>query len=208
MRVNFLTTTLFALCSVFALSSCGSEEDSVSTTTGTLYFQADMNGKTLLLPEGKDGYLSKAFVHNEATASGCAEIQHMQVAKSNDIAKSIDISFIERRGSCTTDCAQSKAMLKTGDYNFGSLENKSDVIIEDGVVIRYTDVNGKVWSTDFGAGDQSNSSFKVTKVAANTLDNSSQMLTTAEFECMLYDEAGNEMEITNGMVVSRSIVCE
>ena len=74
-------------------------------------------------------------------------------------------------------------------------------------MIRYTDIDGKVWSTDFGTADQSNSNFEVIKVAANTLDNSAQFLATAEFSCTLYDEAGNEIEITNGKVLNRSIVC-
>ncbi|WP_162428846.1 hypothetical protein [Pontibacter pudoricolor] len=208
MKTKLMTVTMFAVCSVFALSGCDTEEDDVVTTAGTYYFEAEMDGKTLLLPEGKDGYASNAFVQTEATTSGCTEIQLMQLAKPNDIKKSIEIAFIEQRSSCTTDCAQSKAMLQTGDYSFGRLETFSDMPMQDGVVIRYTDIYGKVWSTDFGTADQSNSSFNVTKVSANTSDSKSQLLATAEFNCTLYDKAGNKIVITNGKVVSRSIVCE
>jgi hypothetical protein len=209
MKTKLMTATMFAVCSMFALSSCDKEEDdNTPIAEGTFYFEADMDGKSLYLPEGKDGYTSKAFVQTEATTAGCTEIQFMQVAKSNDIKKSIEIAFIEQRNSCTTDCTQSKAMLQTGDYSFGRLETFSDKPMQDGVVIRYTDIYGKVWSTDFGTADQSNSSFNVTKVSANTADSKSQLLATAEFNCTLYDKAGNQIVITNGEIVSRSIVCE
>ncbi|MER2997789.1 hypothetical protein [Pontibacter populi] len=208
MKAKLLTSTLFALCSLFVFSSCDSEEDNATINTGPFYFEADMDGKTLILPEGKDGYASKAFVQTEATTSGCAEIQLMQLAKPNDIKKSVEVLLIEQRSSCTTDCTQTKAMLETGDYSFGRLASFSDTPMEDGVVIRYTDIYGKVWSTDFGTADQSDSNFAVTKVTANTIDNSSEFVATAEFNCTLYDETGNEIVITNGEVVSRSIVCE
>ncbi|NEM97002.1 hypothetical protein [Pontibacter burrus] len=209
MKTKLLTATVFALCSMFAFSSCDSEDDvDLVLTDGRLYFEAEMNGKMLLLPEGKDGYVSKAFVQTEATTAGCAEIQQVQLARNNEVRKSIQIAFIEQRTSCKTNCDKSKAMLHTGNYSFGRLKTYADVPMADGVVIRYTDIDGKVWSTDYGTADQNNSSFMVTDVNVNTADKKSLMLVTAEFNCTLYDEAGSQIQITNGKVVSRSIVCE
>ena len=206
MKTKRVIAALFTICCILTLSSCEKDESDAKPVT-SLYFEADMDGKSMLLPEGKDGYESKASVHTTANALGCIEVQSMQLSKAADSRKSYEVHFVKQKSACTSDCTQSKAMLQEGAYTFGRETTSSDEVAVDGVIIRYTDIYGKVWSTDFGAANQSNSSFTVTNVEANTMDDKSEMLATAEFSCTLYDGDGNETLVTNGKLVSRSIVC-
>lgn len=205
MRTNQLIAALIAFCSVLAFSSCDKDEE--LKLTRELYFEAEMDGKSLLLPEGKDGYESRATIQLTANALGCRESQTMKFTKPNDTKKSLEISIVKQQTSCVSDCVQSKAMLQEGAYAFRREATSSDQIMVDGVIIRYTDIYGKVWSTEYGTADQANSNFVLTDVEENTMDDASEMLATAEFNCTLYDGDGNRITVTNGKIVSRSIVC-
>ncbi|GAB3197466.1 hypothetical protein ABID22_003416 [Pontibacter aydingkolensis] len=204
MKTKPVIAALLSCCCILALSSCDKEDVKL---TRELYFEADMDGKSMLLPEGKDGYESKATVYTTANTLGCVESQNMLLTKTNDTKKSLEISFVKQQTSCASSCTQSKAMLQEGAYAYRKETTSSDQITVDGVIIRYTDIYGKVWRTDLRSADHSNNSFTVTSIEENKMDNRSEMLVTAEFNCTLYDADGNEMTITNGKIVSRSIVC-
>jgi hypothetical protein len=65
-----------------------------------------------------------------------------------------------------------------------------------GVIIRWIDSQGKVWTTNFASGDQTGSNFIIT---ASTVENPSATLRiTASFNCILYDGAGDTKTLTNG----------
>lgn len=204
---------LLLMCCAVGFSSCDKEETTPQTETevdlgnARFYFIADMNGKTLILPEGKDGYESHALAYEPMRVSGCVDRQAMRLAKGAELKKSLEVSFIKRAENCITDCSQVQDMYKVGTYTFGKLQTVPAEVVVDGVVIRYTDVNGKIWSTDFGTGNQAGSSFRITEHTNNTSDSRSQKVTTAEVNCKLYDGSGEEILLTNGKIVSRSVQC-
>ncbi|MDX5437799.1 MAG: hypothetical protein LPK03_11425, partial [Pontibacter sp.] len=163
MKVKGLFAALLAGCFMISLSSCDKDETGPveeGSVNAELYFKGDLNGKTLLLPEGKDGYESQAVAYEPITVSGCTNWQAMRLAKGLDLKKSLEISFVKGTEACYTACAQVEAMYNTGTYSFGRVASGSNGGTTDGVIIRYVDVDGKVWSSDFGSGDQSGSSFR------------------------------------------------
>ncbi|MCX2742186.1 hypothetical protein [Pontibacter anaerobius] len=211
MKTNKLFATMLALLCVIGISGCDKEDTEPGTESALntdLYFEADMNGKSLFLPEGKDGYVSEAGAYyGPAKTTGCVSRQAMRL-KGADMRKSLEVSFIKWSETCIKSCSQVEEMFKVSSYTFGNLETTSDERVIDGVLIRYTDVDGKVWSSDFGSGDQTGSSFRIVEHISNTKDKNSKKITTTEFSAKLYDGNGNKIDLTNGKMMSRSVVCE
>ena len=205
MKINYLLSIPAALCFLFVFTACDKEDQEIGASKD-LYFEANLAGKSLYLPEGKDGYTSGASAAPFENALGCIEIQNMSIGK-NDGRKSIQVSFVKQQSTCDIDCEESMGMVQEGTYTFGNVATSPDNFIE-GVVISYVDVDGKLWRTDFGLGQQGSSNFRITKIEANTLDASGKFFVTAEFNCTLYDGEGNEIEVTDGEMVSRAILCQ
>jgi len=67
----------------------------------------------------------------------------------------------------------------------------------NGASIDYIDANGKGWGTEWGS--QTGSTFNITELVANT-DGTSGKIFKATFGCKLYDENGNSITLTNGVV--------
>jgi hypothetical protein len=82
------------------------------------------------------------------------------------------------------------SQLSTGtSLNYG----KNDTL---GVIIRWIDPQGKLWTTNAAPGDQTGSNFMIT---ASTVEiPSATVRITASFNCILYDSAGNAKTLTNG----------
>mgnify|MGYP005756118151 CR=1 FL=1 len=198
---------MLAVLCVIGFSSCDKEETEPKGEQVDLYFEADMDGKSLLLPEGKDGYESQAVAYEPTAISGCVDRQAMRLAKGLDLKKSLEVALVKGTENCMTTCEQVEEMFQVGSYPFRRLSTEGGEGTVSGVVIRYTDVNGKIWSTDFGSGDQTGSSFSIVEHKANAVDTKSKKITTAEFNCKLYDGSGSEIVLENGRIVSRSVQC-
>jgi hypothetical protein len=65
-----------------------------------------------------------------------------------------------------------------------------------GILIKWVDANGNLWSTTLGSADQTGSSFLITGRKLDTGFN--QVTVTAGFNCKLYDSTGSMRVLTNG----------
>jgi len=198
----------YALASfmLLSLASCQKDEDVKLSYNTSLYVEASLNGKTMLLPEGKDDYKSIAFSERSTSGTGCLEKQTLVLAKAGDSKKSLGVTLHKELETCTVDCATLGAMFETGSYSFAGAASGDDGVIEDGVVVFYIDINEKRWSTDQGSADQTGSSFEIIEHEAYE-DAGSEARTKATFECKLYDGQGNVMTVTDGVINSRSLKC-
>lgn len=87
------------------------------------------------------------------------------------------------------------AMFETGEYEYGLPFESSETI--SGASILFFDEHGKEWSSE--RGPQTGSSFNVTEVTENE-DHLYGMIFAATFNCKLYDEQGNSIELKNAKV--------
>jgi len=204
MKINYLASALTVLTLLFVFSSCEKEDQDVSVKD--LYFEANLSGKSLYLPEGKDGYQSKAEASSIGNGAGCVRIQSMGISK-GDPKKSVEVFFVKPQSDCPTTCTQDAEIITKGTYTFGRMTTTPETVSADGIVVAYTDVDGKVWRTDFGTGQQTNSNFRITDKVENTANGNWKYYVKAEFDCTLYDGEGNEIEVTDGKIVSRAILC-
>lgn len=65
----------------------------------------------------------------------------------------------------------------------------------DGIEISFFDENGKNWTSN---GDQSGSTFEVTQIVDDSIFEIAYVFFYATFNCTLYDDTGNSLELLNG----------
>lgn len=73
----------------------------------------------------------------------------------------------------------------------------------EGVRVVWTDEKDVVWASDYGAADQTNSTFSIISVADVVSYNGTYYIKVKmQFKCKLYNENGDVKEVTNGEVVT------
>jgi hypothetical protein len=198
---------LLALAFLVAVgfNSCNMH-DNISLNDGvdeSFFVEFNMNGKSLILREGKDGYMSRASSSKSNNPSNCMEEQMMVISKEADINKSFTVKMREYASSCATQCSQIENMYKVGSYSF--CKNAAEPSM-NGVVIAFTDHEGTYWASDLGNADQSNSRFEI--MSHRPMNHKMyRNQTEAVFSCRLYNEKGDEMLLTDGKMKSRSVTC-
>jgi hypothetical protein len=194
---------LLALLVSFSFSSCDKEDDpSLNEGIDDSYFvEVEMNGKLLILPEGKDGYRSVATTGLQAVGSRCIKISNMLLAKETTLENSMQVSIQKIVDTCPVNNTSVEDLYQVGEYPFAKKEETQEA---DGVVILYTDIAGTEWSTNRGSQDQTGSHFEI--VAHRSIESKDYKYETeAVFNCKLYNDKGGEMVLTNGRINSRSV---
>lgn len=99
----------------------------------------------------------------------------------------------------TATNAQVKDFLKPGPYPYTDPNWALNPPFVNGVAIVWYDFNGKIWYSDKSS-DQTGRSFKITSCTEKIPGPNStyELNITAEFNCKLYDDLGNEKILTNG----------
>lgn len=201
-KIGLLVLTVLV---AFGFSSCNMHDD-ISLNDGvdeSLYVEVEMDGKSLILQEGKDGYMSRASSGKSSTSSNCMDEQMMMISKGDDMKKSFTVKMREYASSCATHCSQLENMYRIGSYQF--CKNAAGVNMS-GVVIAFTDSDGTYWASDLGTADQSGSRFEI--VSHRSMKHKMyRNQTEAVFNCKLYNARGDEMLLTNGKMKSRSVAC-
>src|SRR5690606_14976501 len=109
-----------ALLVTFGLSSCEKDDDlSLSENIDESYFvEVEMDGKKLVLREGKDGYLSGGQAMKGGGDGVCSEGSRMIITKSQDQKKSFWVS-LERTGvNCAQDWSYESGLYQIGSYAY------------------------------------------------------------------------------------------
>ena len=179
----------------------------VDLSSTHFYFAGHLNGEKLVMPAGHGGYESYATAQEPTNFLECVERQGMRLARGLNLKQSVEVFLVKGSETCFSDCAQAEGLYRVGIYPFGKANNVTQERVRDGVVIRYIEADGKVWSTDFGTGDQTGSFFRIVAHRDNVTDTRSKKITTAEFSCKLYDGSGKELLLTEAQIISRSVQC-
>jgi hypothetical protein len=93
----------------------------------------------------------------------------------------------------TTEAAF-KNFFAPGDYNYAPYG-------DDGVTLGWLDKNGTDWSTEYGTGIQTGSTFKIISITEQrSITGELYIKTTIQFNCKLYDGNGNVKQATGTFV--------
>lgn len=87
-----------------------------------------------------------------------------------------------------------KAFFSPGTYSFS-------VDLKNGFQVEWYDSNGKQWTSYFGTGDQSGSAITIDDMKDEEVFGTYQVRVKISFHCMLYEDGGNSIELTNGVYV-------
>ncbi len=113
-------------------------------------------------------------------------------ANSTDVF-GVDVGRLEFLGNMPTD-ADFEALL------LGSKNYISDPDVFNGVALYYY-INGVKWATNLGTGIQTGSTFTFTDQKTQTSLGFTNVTVLANFNCTLYDGAGNSKVVTDGVFV-------
>jgi hypothetical protein len=199
-----------ALLAAFSFSSCDKEEEEpISEGVDERYaIEAELDGKALVLREGKDGYYNFGNTGKTSGTGFCLEGATLVIGKYYDLSKgntklkdSFHVTIQRHARACSADYSYVEGLYRVGEYPYAKDAKSRDAT---GVVILYTDADGVDWATNKGSQDQSGSRFKLTahqpiksKIYKNETD--------AVFNCTLYNDAGDAMVLTNGRIKARSV---
>jgi len=88
-------------------------------------------------------------------------------------------------------------------FDTGSYAYTPDPNNKTGIQIKWKDSRGKTWSTAAGSGDQPGSKFQITDRVVDVdpaTGITHGVYIRCTFNCILYDNAGNSLQLTNGKV--------
>lgn len=155
-------------------------------TDSTFYTDFTIDGQRFLNISGKNNYWF-AWDSHYFFLSGATDKNHITTQR--------DFFIYDSSGPDIK--LQRIAFYAPGNYSYVQMLSQND----NGVRIFFTDVNGKLWQTDLGTADQTNSSFTITKetIIRNLTNNIiTGVLFEASFNCTLYNGLGNYKTLTNG----------
>jgi hypothetical protein len=194
---------------VLLFSGCKKDEtkqnNPAPTPVAAFYFSAKLDGKDFLIQDGVDGYGSGAGGGGGGTSDSYTEEQSLSIVNPSAQKNSgfiIVKNFVPKR----SDCSQIENMFHPGNYTYGRSHSGSTDPGVDGVIIFHVDENGKEWSSDYGSGDQTGSTFEIVEHVANN-DGWSNRISKATFSCKLYDAQGHVKVLTNGEARGRTVQC-
>lgn len=183
------TLLLFAILSLFI--SCKKSE--TTAATGEYYYQATIGGTAY----SENIPLNNTSVNLEAGSS---------VGGLNDVVFSSSVAnyasgrtyLLISKGVMNNYLSATNTEFKNffapGTYAYGSFGS-------NGMTINWKDPGGLIWSTDTGTADQTGSTIRIVSVTDHNGTNGTFYLkTTIEFNCKLYDGAGNRKDASGTFV--------
>ena len=179
--------------------------------TGDYYVQATMDGKVRTVQE-KESFtdpVSIGFSSHEGSASNGNDylVRHAtffsRVIPTGsipviDTTNTFFFIFIKHFDDNPYYAEDYAPIIRKGNMSFGSIAKETD-----GIEIRWTDADGKSWSTAYGSGNQDNSDITITEKVtieypSNLIGSRPLFRIQGTFNCRLYDGSGNSIDVTNG----------
>lgn len=205
---HYLLPALF-LGFVLSHTSCDTDDDNINIPTdNTYHVQFVVNGDTLRFEDGKDGYGNGPgkTANEDSLGWNIKEftlfIRHPDTP--NFLNNSLQIDVVNRF-VISPSYDERYALFAPGTRAFGSWPADTTQTLSNGVIITYTDDNGKVWSSDLLFGSQPTSSnFEFTEhfsVDAPLFGSKSR----GTFNAILRDGLGGQIQLTNGEFLARTL---
>lgn len=187
--VNLLTVSA-AIAVLFC--ACGKHH----TSNKKFYFQAELDGEKITLKDNRQGYTAGVGQSASFAPGNVATRQESNMLTLlNEDAK--PVVFWSLGAHFTKDELTYEEILELympGDYSYydglGELQETTAALV-------WHDANGTEWTTYYGSGDQSGSSFRVVETE-DSEDDAYLGMAQIEFTCTLYDQEGNSMSIADG----------
>jgi hypothetical protein len=205
---------LSLVLAIFTLSSCKKDEepeptpqpdpvlpqpwDQTFSLSSSEYFKATMNGSIVQKGgDGSAGWMVSLGTNSPShvTYSGILSDSEGEYLASVSIGR-----LIIPQGGYPTDNI-TRSYTKKGTYTYGIPDLPSTSTFNSEV--QYKDPAGVYWSTSFGSGAQTGSSFMITDTLHTAMaDGSKAVKFKATFNCTLYNMAASaSMSVTNGSFV-------
>lgn len=201
--LSMLSSALFVGCS-------DDDDDNTTPASNRNFVEFIADGDTIRYEDGKEGYGNgpgfntiedgNGRLHNQFTTFG-------RSAEDPDYQKSIlSIQMVRYFEDDTMPSYSTEfGMFSLGNYTYGSFSEDSTNQGISGVVVAYTDAQGKAWSSDllFGS-QQSGAYFEVTEHKAVD-EELFGALTRGLFSCQVHDGQGGSIQLTGGRFHARTI---
>jgi hypothetical protein len=205
----------FVLCFliiVLLFPGCSKEEEEETTETAVMgeevevavvapyYFEATINNIAIRFEHDGANYVSTTS-YSSSTSGDLIYVEQSFLITDGGQVNIGGASLIKSFPRYGETCNGFKAMFSEGNFSYGNMDKDSE-----GARVYYFDANGKYWSTTFSLGTQQGSSFAITS-HQEVSKTYSEAITIAKFNCTLYDDQGNTMQLTDGEIKSVSVQC-
>lgn len=199
---NILLASLAILLMVFYSCEKDEEKDEVITPSDEIsadyYFTGTINGETFSFQYMKDGFACGASEFGGNEGSNYQEAQGSRLQKVFGSSQSISFHILKRFPNNPTS-EQKDEMFVLGNYPYGSDKSNNASSGLDGAMISYIDLEGTIWSSDNGTGDQTGSTFKLVEHFTN--EDASYLfarnISKVKFSCKLYNDDGLSISATD-----------
>ena len=162
--------------------------DTSPPTLRELYFIGEFDGEQInsqtdvdlntVQPEVLSGNTTSNICYKEKTILGHCS--------GNPAMDGVEFIFLKNFVSTDITCDDKQSMYNLGGIPFGNIDNR-----ENGIVIRYTDDDGKIWSTDYGLQNY-DASFGI---LSSTISKNGKLVIQLWGKAKLYNLDGNHIEI-------------
>lgn len=179
-------TLLLSLLTVLSFVTACKKNDPTTSTDSEFYYEATIDGAKFNLSVPSDNANPDFSAGSGLNALGFDATYTSNISDYRPngtgmfVSKGILIDY-----QTSTD-QEFRNFFAPGNYNYA-------LIGDEGVSVSWVDKTGKLWATDNASGDQTGSSFKIisTEDAPGDIRGRLYVKTKIQFNCKLYDEAGN-----------------
>ena len=195
---------------VLLIAGCSKDKDENTTTTpsqnssgitinSTAQYSIKVDGNSFARMDGSQNFQGvvswSASITTPPDSSSTSFGSGLADNNSPNLGFSIDIGNITFSGN-SVDPAAFKAFIQAGSYSYTPSGNNKVV------AVRWADENGNFYSTEWGTGTQTGSTFTITDVQdAGTVLGHAHVKFKATFNCTLYDFFGSAKTLTDGVYV-------
>jgi hypothetical protein len=195
---------ILLLIAVLSFSNCKKEETDKTETDSevqketTLYFTGTIDGQTISYTAGQNNMTntvdSRDYYNYNSTYTAHGEFSKLA---SLDNTKLLRIIFVKGH-LLPIDCEDKLSILGLRTFRYTRFINSNSTL--EGIVVSYR-YAGKDWTTDSSPFTQTGNSLSIIKL--DDIINSGNVvgkILKANFNCTLYDNSGNKIELTNGII--------
>ncbi len=205
----------FVLMSAFFIG-CSEEQElepwinpELTDTSGVykpldLFVSGSFGGEDFLLRNGEEGYSNFAYAYRNGFCDSVdsfaahVEVQTMMFSVPSQREGSFYIEIVDCIPFDSVFDEHLDSMYYVGSYPYLSLADSAV-----GVMVKYIDPFGTVWSSQLGDNNIAGSRFQLSAIIPNEIDTFSQRIAFGEFACTLYDPYGNSLDFNRGKFKGR-----
>ncbi len=206
---SYLIGMVILGASVLQMSSCNTDNDPF-VEDNLFFVEFVIDGDTIRYEDGEGNYGNGPGVESFKDSFGRNHKQLTLFIRNSFFPNyeddNLSIQMVKFFSDTVSPSYNTEFLLfDEGQYAFGSWNGDTTNLGTDGVVITYSDSDGKVWSSDQAFGQQQGTeTFEITSHLAADV-NLFGAKTKGTFNCRLFDGLGGYLDLTNGQFHARTI---